>query len=134
MTDFKTDENLPNSLRWFLSQNLHNFSPWTLLGRNSQYEFITEGVGGGGAGTGKVYVFARREDNGNFAGLEIVGNKITDRVVCFHPYALAGESELSWNVVNAVYEDVFVFVGKQVMPDMQAMAREKDAADLFWKE
>ena len=52
MTDFKMDEKLPNSLRWFLSQNLHNFAPWALLDRNSQYEIITEGVEGG-AGTGK---------------------------------------------------------------------------------
>jgi len=124
------DYKLPNSLRWFLNQNLYHFAPWFFLDSQSQYQFSTESLGERNPRKGSVYVFAKCRGNGSFAGLEIAGNKITNRVICFQSVSMPNELELNWNVVDAIYEDVFVFVAKQIMPDMQALSFKKDAADL----
>ena len=81
---------------------------------------------------GEVFVFARRQDCDDFAGLELIGGRITDKVVYFHPVFgdSSAPSPRTWNIVTATYGDVFEFVAQCVIPDMKDWALTEDAADL----
>ena len=130
----KIDSRWPNPLRWFLSQNLSSFTPWHLIQEPSEYEFAAKAFSREDIHKGQVFVFARRQDRDDFAGLEIVGGKITDKVIYFHPvFARAPTNEAQgndWNIVCGIFEDVFEFVAEQVVPDMKDWASEEDASEL----
>jgi len=83
---------------------------------------------------GEVFVFARRQDCDDFAGLEVIARKVTDRVILFHPVFSAHEQSApslrSWNIVTEVFDDVFDFVAARVVPDMKDRAQTDDASDL----
>ncbi|PPT31510.1 hypothetical protein XabCFBP2524_20870 [Xanthomonas axonopodis pv. begoniae] len=82
--------------------------------------------------SGDVFVFARRQDCDDFAGLELVDGRTTDKVVYFHPVFVdsSRSSSRTWNIVTASFSDVFEFVAKCVIPDMKDWALTEDAADL----
>ena len=124
------DKNWPNSLRWFLSQNLRSFKPWHFLSERSEFEFAARAFAKEDVSEGNVFVFASRQDNDDFAGIEIVNGEFTERVVYFHPVFSSGPSDRKWNIVNCTYDDVFEFVAKQVVPDMKDWALTEDAEDL----
>ena len=131
MEDRKIDQNWPNALRWFLKQNLHSFTPWHLLQEPSELEFAARAFKKEDVSDGEVFVFAKRQDRDDFAGLEIVDGKISDKVLYFHPvFASSSPNPKTWNIVNAVFDDVFSFVSDQVIPDMKEWAQEEDASDL----
>ena len=130
MESSKIDNQWPNALRWFLSQGLLSFTPWHLLNDPSEYEFASMAFEREDPSEGKVFVFASRQDNDDFAGLEIIKGKVTDRVICFHPVFSHGVPDRKWNIVSAVFEDVFEFMSKQVIPDMKDWAITEDASDL----
>ncbi len=128
----KIDPAWPNALRWFLSQGLTRFTPWHFLSDASDFAFASRAFQREDASGGEVFVFARRQDRDDFAGLLIVDGRITDRVVYFHP-VFADSSQPSprtWNIVCDVYEDVFEFVKARVIEDMKECALDEDAADL----
>lgn len=114
---------LPDSASYFVNQGMFDFYPWRLLSRESQYEYVTQGVQPDGSGTGKVFVFAKREDTPDFAALEIVAGKITDRVICFRSLFAEGDSKSNWNVVRAIHDDVFAFIADHVVADMRALVQ-----------
>ena len=84
------------------------------------------------ASNSEVFVFARRRDYDDFAGLELVGGRVTEKVVCFHPVFgdTSKSSPRTWNIVNATYQDAFEFVAQCVVPDMKDWALTEDATDL----
>ena len=122
----------PNSLRWFLVQNLHSFIPWHLIAEPTELNFAARAFAKEDTSKGEVFVFARRQDCDDFAGLEIVNGVITEKVICFHPVFSTGtlESSRSWNIVNSTYKNTFEFISHQVIPDMQIWAELEDASDL----
>ena len=124
------DKNWPNALRWFLIQNLHSFTPWHMLNSTDEFDFAAKAFEREDTSRGNVFVFASRQDNDDFAGLEIINGKITDKVICFHPVFVTGESDRSWNIVSAVYDNVFDFMSKQVIPDMKDWALTDDTFEL----
>lgn len=131
MEDSKIDSRWPNALRWFLKQNLHSFTPWHFLTEPTELEFSARAFKREDVSKGEVFVFARRQDRDDFAGLEIVNGKITDKVLYFHPVFGTGSAEKrNWNIVNAKFEDVFSFMSDRVIPDMKEWAQEEDAGDL----
>ncbi len=81
---------------------------------------------------GEVFVFARRQDCDDFAGLEVLAGRISERVIYFHPVFAEGTSGTprTWNIVIRTFENVFEFVAKQVIPDMSDWASTEDASDL----
>lgn len=124
------NQSWPNSLRWFLVQNLNSFTPWHFMETATQFDFAAKAFQREDVGGGEVFVFASRQDNDDFAGLEIVDGKITDKVICFHPVFSTGESKRDWHIVNDTYTDVFEFVSKQVIEDMKDWALVEDASEL----
>ena len=130
----KIDSRWPNALRWFLSQNLSSFTPWHLIENPSDCEFAAKVFRREDINKGEVFVFARRQDCDDFAGIEIIEGKFTNKVIHFHPvFASSSTTELQkrgWNIVCGVFDDVFDFVAKQVVPDMKDWALVEDASDL----
>lgn len=126
------DSHWPNALRWFLNQGLTSFTPWHFIRMPDEMAFAANAFRREDVSNGEVFVFARRQDCDDFAGLEIVGGRVTERVVYFHP-AFADSSKPSsrtWNIVDATYEDVFEFVAQCVVPDMRDWALTEDATNL----
>jgi hypothetical protein len=126
------DNAWPNALRWFLTQGLTNFTPWHFIRTPDEMAFAANAFRREDVSNGDLLVFARRQDCDDFAGLELVGGRVTEKVVYFHP--VFGDSSKpsprTWNIVKATYEDVFGFVAQCVVPDMREWALTEDATDL----
>ena len=132
MEHSKIDTSWPNALRWFLAQGLTKFTPWHFIQDPSEMSFAANAFRREDVSGGEVFVFAKRQDCDDFAGLELVDGRITDKVVYFHP--VFGDSSKpsprTWNIVAETYDDVFDFVAERVIPDMKDWALVEDAADL----
>lgn len=128
----KIDSAWPNALRWFLSLDLTHFTPWHFIQDADEMEFAANAFRREDLQRGEVFVFARRQDREDFAGLELENGVPTDKVVYFHPVFSNGstDSPRTWNIVVATYPDVFDFVAQCVVPDMKEWALEEDAGDL----
>jgi hypothetical protein len=126
----KIEASWPNALRWFLVQNLQSFTPWHFIDEPLEFEFAAKAFRREDVSNGEVFVFASRQDNDDFAGIEIIDGKLTDKVLYFHPVFGTSTSDRSWNIVNEVFEDVFEFVAKRVISDMKDWALVEDANDL----
>ena len=126
------DSAWPNALRWFLTQRLTSFTPWHFIQTPDEMSFAANAFLREDASSGEVFVFARRQDCDDFAGLELVGGRITERVVHFHPvFADSSKSSArTWNIVTAMYDDVFEFVAQCVVPEMKDWALTEHATDL----
>ena len=130
MDQIKIKSNWPNALRWFLVQNLESFTPWHFLENEGDFEFAANAFQRESLGNSRIFVFARRQDNDQFAGLEIVDGNITDKVIVFHPSFSTSSNEKHWDIVNQVFGDVFDFVSEQVIPDMKMWALTEDASEI----
>lgn len=122
----------PNALRWFLWQGLHSFTPWHFVNEPQECEFAANAFHREDVHGREVFVFARRQDRDDFAGLVIQDGIFTDTVLYFHPVFSTGNlpSVRTWNIVYDSYENVFDFVVQRVVPDMKEWAEEEDARDL----
>ena len=132
MDPSKIDPRWPNALRWFLCQNLHRFTPWHLIQEPAECDFAARAFAREDVSRGQVFVFAKRQDCDDFAGIEVVEGVLTERVIYFHPVFGSADNEANqtWNIVHGVFDDVFEFVAKQVVPDMKEWASVEDASDL----
>ena len=132
MEHSEIDPTWPNSLRWFLAQDLTSFTPWHFITEAAERDFASEAFRREDVNCGEVLAIARRQDCDDFAGLEVVDGRITEKVIYFHPVFGDGsrQSPRTWNIVIGSFEDVFEFVRRRVVPDMKDWAREEDAADL----
>jgi hypothetical protein len=134
MEPTKIDPHWPNALRWFLCQNLNRFTPWHFIQEPTECEFAAMAFSREDLNKGEVFVFARRQDRDDFAGLELQAGKFTGKVLYFHPvFATSSPSSTearTWNIVCGVYEDVFEFLANRVVPDMKEWASDEDASNL----
>jgi hypothetical protein len=132
MERIKIDDAWPNALRWFLVQDLRRFTPWHFIKEPEEMAFAANAFRHEDVSRGEVFVFARRQDCDDFAGLKVVNGRITEKVIYFHPVFgdTSKPTSRTWNIVNATFEDVFEFVAKQVIPDMKDWALVEDAKDL----
>lgn len=134
MENSKIDPLWPNALRWFLVQHLYHFTPWHFIQEPSELEFAANAFRREDVQGSEVFVFARRQDCDDFAGLEIVNGKVTDKVIYFHPVfassTLSDARERTWNIVCDTFADVFDFVSQRVVPDMKEWVEHEDASDL----
>lgn len=128
------DQRWPNALRWFLAQSLSSFTPWYLSKKPTECQFAVEAFRREDLHEREVFVFARRQDCDDFAGLMILNGKATDKVIHFHPVfassATDNSSSNAWGIVCDEYEEVFEFFAKRVVPDMKDRALVEDASDL----
>ena len=118
----------PNALRWFLAHELHRFSPWRFIDKLGKTDSVEKAFSREDLMHREVFVFAFRQDCDDFAGLEVVAGKVTDRVIYFHPSF--GTNVPGWNIVEGTFVDVFEFVAQQVIPDMRDWASTTDASEV----
>ncbi|MFK3865129.1 hypothetical protein [Pseudoalteromonas rhizosphaerae] len=121
----------PNALRWFLVQNTTRFYPWHFLSHSTEFEFAAKAFANEDTKNRTVFAFASRQDNDDFAGLEIVDSVITDKVIVFHPAFGSGKSERSWDIVETEFNDVFEFLSNHIVQDMKDWALIEDASELL---
>jgi hypothetical protein len=130
----KIDPRWPNALRWLLCQNLNNFTPWHFIQEPNECDFAAKAFLQEDVNNGEIFVFARRQDRDDFAGLEIQAGKFTDKVLYFHPvFSTSSSSSIEvrkWNIVRGVYEDVFEFLANCIVSDMKDYASGMDASEL----
>jgi len=120
----------PNSLRWFLVQNSVNFCPWFFLSEPNEFKSVAKVFEDEDLKNRKVFVFASRQDNDDFAGLEVVNGTILDKVLVFHPTFTTNQSIRDWDIVDSEFSDVFEFISKRVVEDMRDWALTEDASEL----
>jgi hypothetical protein len=125
------DPDWPNALRWFLVQGLRQFAPWHFISEPAQCEAAATAFLREDLHRREVFVFAFRQDCDDFAGLELANGVMTNRVICFHPSFSSNVP--GWDIVDAMYEDVFEFVASHVIPEMKAWADTEDAGELVWR-
>ena len=133
MEHSKISNKWPNALRWFFAQNLHSFTPWHFIQEPSELEGVAATFKREDIHQGEVFVFARRQDCDDFAGLEIINGIITDKVLHFHPTfssCIDASSPKTWNIVFRTFSDVFEFVSERVIPNMKEWAIDEDASSL----
>ena len=132
MEHSKINPHWPNALRWFLVQDLTKFTPWHFIREPAELAGPANAFRREDVSNGELFVFAYRQDCDDFAGLELVDGRFTDRVVHFHPVfsEISSPSPRTWNIVNGHYENVFDFVAQRVIPDMKDWAIDEDAGDL----
>jgi hypothetical protein len=134
MDHTKIDPHWPNALRWFLCQHLSSFTPWHFIQEPTEFEFAANAFRREVVSKDQVFVFARRQDCDDFAGLKIQDGKVTDTVIHFHPVFATSSSSATadpaWNIVSGVFEDVFEFLANRVVPDMKDWASVEDASAL----
>lgn len=128
----KINPGWPNALRWFLAQGSGSFAPWHFILEPQEMEFAASAFRREDIGYREVFVFARRQDCDDFAGLEVVNGSISGEVIYFHPVFgdTSRPSPRDWDIVQGRFEDVFEFVAAQVVPDMKEWALTADAGDL----
>lgn len=125
----------PNALRWLLIQDLHSFTPWHFIREPGELDFAANAFRREDVSQGDAFVFARRQDCDDFAGLEVVDGCVSNRVIHFHPVfsAVGGQGESmvgGRNIVCGTFDDVFGFVAERVVHDMREWAQIEDANDL----
>ena len=127
----KINPKWPNALRWFLVRGLQTFTPWHFIREPDELASVAEAFKREDIHRGEVFVFARRQDCDDFAGLEISSGNITGKVICFHPTFSTSSTSRSngWDIVDARFEDVFLFIAARVIPDMKDWAMTEDADD-----
>ncbi|WP_196140653.1 hypothetical protein [Aliikangiella sp. G2MR2-5] len=123
------NQDWPNSLRWFLVQNLQSFTPWHFLEKEEEFRSASKAFANEDVKGRDVFVFASRQDCDDFAGLEVIDGIVGENVIYFHP-TFNSSSDKKWDIVCEEYEDVFEFVAKTVLPDMKEWASCDDADDI----
>ena len=126
----KINPTWPNALRWFLVQELTSFTPWHFITEPDELTGVAQTFHREDVYDGHVFVFARRQDCDDFAGLEVVEGQITDRVIQFHPtFSPSLPSPKKWHITIQTFEDIFEFISSCVIPDMKDWAVVEDASD-----
>ena len=121
------DGPLPLAYRWLLAHGLIHFKPWHLVvdlgdGGACRAAFRIEA-----AFQRDVLPFARRRDNDNTAGIEIIGGRCTDRVIAFHP---SYDGRPNSHLIEAEFEDLWSFLSRQVVDDMRWWADEAELDEM----
>jgi hypothetical protein len=116
----------PLALRWLLANGVSELRPWRFFdsdqGESAERAFTQE------SGTGaRVRVFASRQDCDDFAGFELDGDKITDRVLYFHP---SFNGSVHTHLVNSTHDSLFGFLRDVVLADTDELCGEDELEDL----
>ena len=114
---------LPAGYQWFMKLKLTYFIPWN-LGSFEHYQAINQRFAIESNTPRKVMTFANHQGMDTFAGFEVVGEDITEKVIVFHPSFQTNIA--GWNIIEAIYNDFFAFIQQRVLPDMQDWIQDDD--------
>lgn len=127
--EYKKGQRMPNAYRWFIGQGLMSFTPWHFeseLKEDSsiarQFEIETQS-------DRSIIIIMRRQDCDDFAGLEIIDDKVCDNVIHFHP---AFDGNPDHEIIKGEYENLFEFFKEIVLNDFEEWTLTDDFEN--WKE
>ncbi|MDJ1483745.1 hypothetical protein QNI16_24815 [Cytophagaceae bacterium YF14B1] len=126
---FKTTKGLllPNAFRWFVGQNLVSFEPWHFCSQLDEFTFATQRFQLENPAKRELITILRRHDRDDFAGFEIKDNQICENVIYYHP----SFHNTQWNIICGEYKNLFAFVQKVVLPDMEEWTSTENAEEYF---
>lgn len=119
-------KDLPTGYQWFLALGLTRFVPWEFVGLD-RYVVINERFSIETALPTRVATFASHQGMDTYAGFEVVGGRLTEQVIVFHPTFQTNVA--GWSIIEARYVDIFAFVRERVLPDMQDWLQDEDVRD-----
>lgn len=118
---------LPLSYRWLKANGINQLVPWYMTSEN-EGKFANKHFENESVENRKIITFARRQDRDDFAGFEIVDNKIMEKIIYFHPsFSKHKES----NLINKEFPDIWTFLKEVVIPDSEEWMTEVDLLDLL---
>ena len=118
---------IPNSYNWFAKLNLTQFIPWNFESEINLNSSINEQFKIECGQNRDVLTFGRRQDMDTFVGFEILDEKVTEKIIVFHPSF--GQNVKGWNIIESEYSDFFEFMQRQVLPDLKEWIPEDDVND-----
>ena len=120
---------LPLAYRWLKAHNFEGFTPWYLIdplselaaGLRKEYQLET----------GKdLLPFARRQDNDDIAGFEVIDNLASPKVLTVH-LTWIGKPEAPGFPRTAESTDMLAWLSEIVLPETQDWMDERELADLI---
>lgn len=118
---------IPNSYNWFAKLNLTQFIPWNFESEINSNSSINEQFKIECGQNRNVLTFGRRQGMDTFVGFEILDEKVTEKIIVFHPSF--GQNVKGWDIIESEYSDFFEFMQRQVLPDMKEWIPEDDVND-----
>lgn len=122
---YKKRELMPNSFRWFVGQNLIDFTPWRFCGTLEEFSFASKQFRLEDNRSREVFAIMRREDMDDFAGFEIKDGELKENIIYFHP-SFNGSI---WKIERGTYSNLFEFFKNVVLRDMEEWALTEDFED-----
>lgn len=121
--------NLPLEYRWIKAHKFQGLTPWYLVeplnsdGLRKEYQLET----------GRdIIPFARRQDNDDIAGFEVVDKQPTSKVLTVH-LTWTGKLERKGYPVIKESKNIFSWISEVVIPATQDWMSEEELADLINK-
>lgn len=117
---------LPLEYRWLQAHEFKGFTPWFTInprdseGIRKEYQLETQK---------DILPFARRQDNDDIAGFEILNGEIQSKIITAH-LTWAGKFERDGFPIIVESEDVFSWLSEVVIPATKEWMSEEDLADL----
>ncbi|WAC02992.1 hypothetical protein N7U66_05015 [Lacinutrix neustonica] len=108
---------IPNSYNWFAKLNLTQFIPWNFEKEINSNSSINEQFKIECQQNRQVLTFGRRQGMDTFVGFEIIDEKVTEKIIVFHPSF--GQNVKGWDIIESEYSDFFEFMQRQVLRDMK---------------
>ena len=117
----------PLSYRWLRANGVARLVPWHFIdeseGRFASLQFAKEHPG-----AGELFTFARRQDCDDFAGFRIVGGRVGDEVIYYHP---SFQGSLNPHIISGRYPDLWAFLRDVVLLDTAMwLTGEEDIDDI----
>ena len=117
---------LPIEYRWLKAHNFEGLRPWYFIdpfnsgGLRKEYQLET----------GKdIIPFARRQDNDDIAGFEIIDNEIQNKVITVHlTWSSKMEREGYPNLKDSI--DIFKWLENIVIPETKDWINEEELNDI----
>lgn len=118
---------LPLAYRWLKAHGFKGLTPWYMVnpeevtGLNTEYTLET----------GKhMLAFARRQDNDDVAGFELIEGAVTDRVVTVHLTWSRKREQAGWPQMG-FSENIWAWLTEVVFPDTQDWVSESELRDVI---
>ena len=118
---------LPLEYRWLKAHNFEGFTPWYIVepekseGIRKEYQLET----------GKdIIPFARRQDNDDIAGFDIINRNPTSKVLIVH-LTWSSKNESNGYPIVKTSENIFDWIKNGVIPATEDRMSEEDLEDLI---
>ena len=118
---------LPLEYRWLKAHNFEGFTPWYIVepekseGIRKEYQLETGN---------DIIPFARRQDNDDIAGFDVINGNPTSKVLTVH-LTWSSKNESNGYPIIKTSENIFDWIKNVVIPATEDWMSEEDLEDLI---